>query len=52
MLVISQHSTCDVGPSGPGQADVRLWETQGGHMVPLLKDPGVFLEEKTVGWMY
>lgn len=31
------------------QVDVRLWETQGGHMLPLLKDPGVFLEERTLG---
>lgn len=45
-------SACGVGRSGLArQVDVRLWETQGGHMLPLLKDPGFFLEERTLGWM-
>lgn len=40
------------GVAWPGRLmDVRLWETQGGHMLPLLKDPGFFLEERTLGWM-
>lgn len=53
MLVISQPLLVMLDQvAWARQADVRLWETQGGHMVPLLKDPGVFLGEKTVGWMY
>lgn len=45
-------SACGVGRSGLArQVDVRLWETQGEHMLPLLKDPGFFLEERTLGWL-
>lgn len=31
------------------QVDGGLWETLGGHTLPLLKDLGVFSEERTPG---
>lgn len=42
-------STCDVGRvAWSREVDAVLWDTQGGHTLPLLKDPGVFLDERTI----